>query len=311
MRYLEYLFMFLVFPGFLFSGAMGLMVGWVDRKVTARLQWRVGPPWYQNFMDVAKLAFFKETLVPAGSASGVFLAMPAVGLAAATAVSTMLALALGGRAGFAGDVIVVVYLLLIPPISLMLGSFASANSLASIGASREMKLMLSYELPFVLALAVPVMKAGYSIRLGDILAGQAAAGAAAASLSGALSFLVMLFCVQAKLGFVPFDMPEAETEIMAGTCIEYSGKSLAMIKLTRAMLAFAVPLLMIVLYFGPVEMTAAGMSRALAEYAGILALMIVMKNTNPRVRIDQAMRFFWSTATAIAAASVALAYFRW
>jgi len=308
-KMLEYLFLLIVFPGFVFSGVMGLMVGWVDRKVTARLQWRVGPPWYQNFLDFMKLAFYKETLIPGGVSRAVFLGTPALGLAAATLVSTLLLVANGSpQRGFEGDVIVVAYLLLIPPIALMLGAFASANSLASLGASREMKLMLSYELPFVLALVVPIMKTGYSIRLGEIIANQFSAGSVIASPSGAISFLVMLLCVQAKLGFVPFDMPEAETEIMAGTCIEYSGKPLAMFKLTKAILLFAIPVLMITLYFGGIKHDAIGIVKSVSEYAGILVLMIVIKNTNPRVRIDQAVKFFWGVITALAAVSVVTAY---
>ena len=74
---LEYLFLFLVFPGFLFSGTMGLLVGWVDRKVTARIHSRVGPPWYQNFFDIVKL-FYKETLIPEGASKLIFLGMPLV-----------------------------------------------------------------------------------------------------------------------------------------------------------------------------------------------------------------------------------------
>jgi len=305
----EYTFLLLIFPGFLFSGTMGLMTGWVDRKVTARLQWRAGPPWYQNFVDIAKLTLYKETLIPEGVSKAVFLGMPAVGLAAATLVSTMLLVinAVPQRT-FIGDVIVVVYLLLIPPIALMLGAFASANSLASLGASREMKLMLSYELPFILALAVPIMKTGYAIKLGSIIAAQQSTGIVIASASGVISFIVMLFCIQAKLGFIPFDMPEAETEIMAGTYIEYSGKPLAMFKLTKAILFFAIPVLMITLYCGGIKLTPWGVVTAVLEYVGIVVLIVVIKNTNPRVRIDQAVRFFWGVMTVLAVAAVVLAY---
>ncbi len=308
-KMLEYMFLLVIFPGFLFSGVMGLMVGWVDRKVTARLQWRVGPPWYQNFFDIFKLALYKETLIPQGVPKGVFLGMPVVGLAAATLVSTMLLVVNAfPQRGFIGDIIVVVYLLLIPPIALMLGAFASANSLASLGASREMKLMLSYELPFILALAVPIMKTGYVIRLGEIINNQFSMGSVITHPSGILSFLAMLLCVQAKLGYVPFDMPEAETEIMAGTYIEYSGKPLAMFKLTKAILGFAIPVLMITLYFGGIKLTPGGAVKTVLEYVGILVLMIVIKNTNPRVRIDQAVRFFWGVVTVLAVAAVILAY---
>jgi len=309
MKIFEYLFLFFIFPGFLFSGTMGLLVSWVDRKVTARLQWRVGPPWYQNFIDVVKLSCFKETLLPAGVAPAFFLGMPLVGLAAATLVSTVIFVANGAAgAGFVGDLIVVVYLLLIPPVALMLGAFSSRNSLASLGASREMKLMLSYELPFILALSVPVMKCGYAIKLGDIIAYQSLHGSVIASVSGVISFLVMIMCVQAKLGFVPFDMPEAETEIMAGTYIEYSGKALAMFRLTKAILTFAIPALLVTLYFGGIKMTAHSAVATITEYAAIIVLMVVIKNTNPRVRIDQAVKFFWSTITALSAIAAALAY---
>lgn len=306
---LEYIFLFLIFPGFLFSSAMGLVVGWIDRKVTARLQWRVGPPWYQNFIDVLKLGLYKETLIPEGVSKAVFLGMPMVALAAATLVSTViLFINFAPQKSFIGDIIVIVYLLLVPPIALMLGAFASGNTLASLGASREMKLMLSYELPFILALVVPIMKSGYAIKLGDIITSQCAGGMVIASWSGAISFLVMLLCIQAKLGFIPFDMPEAETEIMGGTYIEYSGKALAAFKLTKAILGFIIPVLLITLYFGGVKLSLGEFLKTAAQYVLILVLMIVIKNTNPRVRIDQAIRFFWGVATVLAVISVILAY---
>lgn len=306
----EYIFQFLIFPGFLFSSAVGLMVGWVDRKVTARLQWRVGPPWYQNFIDVAKLLFYKETLIPEGVPPSIFLGMPLVALASASLVSAIILVVNADPSrGFLGDLLVVVYLLLMPPVALILGGFASRNSLASLGASREIKLILSYELPFVLALAVPIIKSGYTISLGDIITTQAANGIFIGSVSGVLSFLVMIVCIQAKLGFVPFDMPEAETEIMAGTYIEYSGKALGIFKLSKAILAFIIPVLLLTLYFGGIRPGAAGFALASAAFLLILVIMIVIKNTNPRVRIDQAVRFFWGAVTATALVSVALAYF--
>jgi NADH-quinone oxidoreductase subunit H len=306
-KILDYLFLFLIFPGFLFSASMGLLVGWIDRKVTARLQYRVGPPWYQNFADIAKL-FYKETLVPEGASRSVFFAAPLVAMAAATLASTiLLVINVAPESSFVGDIIVVVYLLMIPPIALMLGGFASGNPLASLGGSREMKLMLSYELPFLLALAVPVMKCGYSLSIGDIITRQQAGLPVVASVSGVLSLAVMIFCVQAKLGMVPFDMPEAETELASGPCIEYSGKALAIFKITKAITLFMLPILLITLYFGGIDFTFEGFLRNTAQYLAILAVMIVIKNTNPRVRIDQAVRFFWRIPATLAIIAVALA----
>jgi NADH-quinone oxidoreductase subunit H len=288
---------------------MGLLVCWVDRKLTARVQWRVGPPWYQNFIDILKLALYKETLIPEGVSKVVFLGMPILAVSSATLVSTIILTVNGmpGR-GFIGDLIVVVYLLMIPSIALMLGGFASANPLASLGASREMKLMLSYELPFILSLIAPIIKSGYAIKLGDIIMCQYNNGPIIASLSGAISFIVMLLCVQAKLGLTPFDMPEAETEIMSGLYIEYSGKALAIFKIAKAILGFALPVFLIIIYFGGIRFTINGFVKNVLQYILILFLMVVIKNTNPRVRIDQAVRFFWTTVTMLAVLSAGLAY---
>jgi len=309
MKLLEYLFLYLVFPGFLFSAAMGLMVGWVDRKVTARLQWRVGPPWYQNFIDCAKLLFYKETLLPQGASKALFLGMPLVSAACAALVSTIvLVINFSPDTGFMGDLIVVVYLLMIPPAALMLGAFASSNTLASLGASREMKLMLSYELPFILAIIVPVMKSGYAIKLGEIMMVQQQNGMFAGSISGALSLVAALLCLHAKLGFVPFDMPEAETEIMGGAYIEYSGKALGIFKISKAIMLFVAPVFLITLYFGGIVLSAEGIIRAVLQFCLILLVMIVIKNTNPRVRIDHAVRFFWGFVTLTAVLAIALAY---
>lgn len=307
---LEYLFLFLVFPGFLFSAVMGLMAGWVERKITAKLQWRVGPPWYQNFIDVLKLMLYKETLIPSGVSGLLFLGLPLIALAGATLVSTMiLTINTAGASGFAGDIIVIIYLMLIPSIALMIGGFVSANTLASLGSSREMKLMLSYELPFILALLVPVIKSGYGIKLSAIIASQASDGYFIGSISGIISFIVMILCIQAKLGFVPFDMPEAETELMAGPYIEYSGKALGVFKLTKAVMLFAIPVFLIMLYFGGVQLTLSGIVKNVFQYILILALMVVIKNTNPRVRIDHAMKFFWGPVTAMAVIAVIFSYF--
>ena len=305
---IENIFKFIVYPGFLFSGSVGLLAGWFDRKVTARLQWRVGPHWYQNFMDIAKL-FLKETLIPNGASRIIFFTMPLFAIAGSTLASTII-MVINQTPGatFIGDLIVVVYLMIIPPLALMLGGFASGNPLASLGGSREMKLMLSYELPFLLALIVPITRAGYSIQLGGIITYQASHGPIFFSISGTLSFIVMLLCMQAKLGFVPFDMPEAETEIVSGMYIEYSGPALACLKIAKAILAFALPVLLITLYFGGIKFTMDGILKSILEYLLILLLMIVIKNTNPRVRIDQAVRFFWRIPTIVAMLAIILVY---
>ena len=299
---MKLLFNFLIFPGFLFTAIIGLAASWIDRKVTARVQWRVGPPWYQPLMDLVKLSI-KEITVPRSASKGLFFLSPMIGLSAVTLVSTFVWLSniYPGSNGFSGDIIVILYLLTLPAIAVILGASASGNPLASLGVSREIKLVMAYELPFIISLLVPVIKSGGMLRLGDIIAYQAAHGAFLSSLSGIIAFIVMIFCMQAKLGLVPFDMAEAETEIMAGTYIEYSGMLLAIFKLTKTMLMVALPLFLITLFWQGFNFL------SLWKYVVLLVIIILMRNTNPRVKIDQAVRFFWGKMTLMAILAVLLA----
>ncbi len=292
---------FLIFPGFLFTAVAGLFTTWVDRKVTARVQWRVGPPVLQPVYDFVKL-LGKETLIPATAARGVFLAAPMVGLAVVTLVSTILWLANLAGISFLGDLIVVAYLLVLPSISLMIGGMASGNPLAAAGASREMKLILAYELPFLISLATVILKSSFSLRLAEI-----AQVPVIGSISGAVAAAVALLCVQAKLGFTPFDVAEAETELMGGPYIEYSGVALAVFKLTQAMLLFTLPVFLITVFLGGIHLAGWGILWAVLKYLAIVVLLIVIKNTNPRIRVDQAVRFFWVYLAPFAALALVLA----
>lgn len=298
------LFNYLIFPGFLFSACVGLIAGWIDRKVTARIQWRVGPPWYQNFVDIVKL-LGKETIVPEG-AKLTFLLAPFLGLLSLILVTTILGGALFPfltAGGFSGDLIVILYLLIIPAIALIIGASSSRNPLASIGASREMKLVLAYELPFILSIIAIIIKSAGAIQIDSIINHQLNSGSNIASWSGAIAFIVAILCMQAKLGFVPFDAAEAEQEIMAGTLIEYSGLPLAIFKLTKAILLYTMPLLLIGLFWAK-ELSPLAL---IGKYIAVLVIIILIKNTNPRLRIDQALRFFWGPVTLLASLAIILA----
>lgn len=300
---MKVLFNYLIFPGFLFSACIGLIAGWIDRKVTARIQWRVGPPWYQNFIDIIKL-LGKETIIPEGSAKWTFLLSPFLGLLSLILVATILGVTVHSPLeSFVGDLIVVLYLLIIPAIAIIIGASASRNPLASIGASREIKLVLGYELPFILSIIAVIIKSAGSIQIGSILNHQINFGSNLASWSGIMAFIVTIFCMQAKLCFVPFDMSEAEQEIMAGVFIEYSGLPLAIFKLTKAVLLYTMPLLLIILFWGS-NLTPLAL---IGKYTALLVIIVLIKNTNPRLRIDQALRFFWGPVTFLALIAVILA----
>jgi len=301
-----YIFYFLFF-GFLLTAIIGLLASWIDRKVTAKVQYRVGPPLLQPLIDIVKL-LGKETLIPAGSSKITFLMAPVIGFASVILVSTLLWINnIYPAKSFLGDLIVVLYLLVIPSISIIMGGFASRNPLASLGASREMKLILSYELPFILAILVTVIKSGFTFRLGEILTFQAQNGAFVRSWSGTLALIVAIICMQAKLALVPFDIPEAETEIVGGPLIEYSGSGLAIYRLMKNMLMFTVPFFLIIVFIGGLRLDGIHLLYGVLQYIGLVALMTVIRNTNPRVRIDQAVKFFWGPVTIIAIIAIILA----
>ena len=302
----KYLFNYLIFPGFLFTAVAGLLATWVDRKVTARVHWRVGPPWYQPFADMVKL-LGKEVIVPAGAKSTGFLLAPVVGLAAATLASTILWMVnLYPSSSFIGDAIVVLYIMTIPAISMIIGASASGNPLGILGAAREMKLLFAYELPLVIVMMTTVYKVG-SFSFEEILGYQSANGVMLGSASGVIAFIVAIFCAQAKCAMLPFDIPEAETELAGGTHIEYSGAPLAVVKLNMGIMFFVVPVFIITMFWGGVSLAGWSILTTILKYVAIITIMILIKNTNPRVRIDQAVRFFWGPMLVLSIIAMILA----
>ncbi len=296
---LQNLFWIFIFPGFVFTVCLGLVASWIVRKVSALVQWRVGPPFLQPFYDVMKL-LGKEVLIPEEAQQTVFKAAPVVGLAGVLLLSTMLwRITIDPTRLFVGDIIVAIYLMVLPSLALILGSSASASPHAALGTSREMKLVMGYELSLVLAFIVVIIKSGGQLSLAAI-----AQQTPALSISGMLAFLVALLCVQAKLGFVPFDIAEAETEVASGVLMEYSGALLAVWKLVQAMMLVALPLFLVMVFLGGFT---GALWAGIAKYVLVLVLLILIKNTNPRVRIDQAMKFFWFYCGVVLVAAVILA----
>jgi NADH-quinone oxidoreductase subunit H len=298
---LQELFWILIFPGFIFTLALGLAVSWVVRKVSARVQWRKGPPLMQPLWDIVKLTG-KEVLIPEQANRMVFIGAPMIGMAGVLLLSTMLWRITISQSAYVGDIIVAIYLMVLPSLALILGSSASASPHASLGASREMKLVMGYELPLVLALIVVIIRNQGALSLATI-----SQGAAVWSVSNMLAFVVALLCVQAKLGFVPFDIAESETEIASGVLIEYSGALLAIWKIMQAMMLVALPLFLVIAFLGGFGTSGWALAGGIGKYLLIVVLVILIKNTNPRVRIDQAMKFFWVFCGLVLATAVVLA----
>jgi NADH-quinone oxidoreductase subunit H len=246
----------------------------------------------------------KETILPKKGSPLVFLSAPIISVFGATMAGVFILLPMMGiTTGFKGDLIVIFYLLTIPSFSYIIGSLASGNPLAAVGGSREMKLILSYELTFLLVIAGVIMKCGQQFDLDSVIKTQQAGTPFIGSVSGVLLFIAGIFCIQAKLALVPFDMPEAEAEITEGIFIEYSGAAYALIKLTKYIMFFILPVFIVALLLNGFNLKGIGILWAVLKVLGVVLLLTLIRNTNPRIRIKQAMSFFlvWMNLIAVIA----------
>jgi len=285
-------FYILVFPGILFLAAGGLVVEFVDRRLYARFQHRIGPPWYQPFADFIKLVA-KEDLVPAGANKFMFVLVPLLALTAAT-VSFFYIPLWGTKAlfSFEGDAVVVLYLLTIPTLCFFLGGWYSTSLYATFGAVRTLTQLFAYEVPLFMVILAPAILAG-SWSLSEITAYyQLHPFLALTNLPG---FVVALITLLGKLEKVPFDIPEAETEIVGGTFTEYSGKLLAFFRMTIDIEAVVVSTLLAAVFL-PWGMTlhpAAVFALYLVKVGFIVFMLALARSIFARLRIEQMVDFCW------------------
>jgi NADH-quinone oxidoreductase subunit H len=284
----------LIFPGFVFLFSFSLFTEYLDRKIYARIQRRVGPPFLQPFADLVKLAA-KEDVVPEKAEHFMFTAAPLIGLTAIFAAFLYLPIVTSsGLHSFNGDLIVVLYLLTIPTLALFLGGWYSGNVFGQKGGMRVASLLFSYEIPFFLSLLTPAMIQG-SWRMTDIINFEVAHPIVL--IISLLGFVIALISLQGKLERLPFDIPEAETEIVAGPLVEYSGRRLALFRLARdAEMVVGAGLIAVIFLGGPMPLigtTPIYLSWIFAALVFLLKtlfvifLLILIKSAVARIRTDQ------------------------
>lgn len=302
----------LVFPGFLFQSAYSTFLEWMDRKLYARMQNRRGPLYTGNsgllqpVADIVKL-MAKEDLTPAAADKFMFGLMPLVALASVCTAGLYLPFwHLSSHVSFNGDLIVVLYLLTIPSFVLFLAGWFSVSPFSLIGATRVLTQMFAYEVPFFLALLTPAMFAG-SWQIGTIADFAWWQGdlwsVLLRGVAQVIAFGVGLISLQAKLERVPFDIPEAETEVVAGPLTEYSGKKYAMFRLQKDILMLVGGALLGVLFlpnlpgaFTPgagIGLVVANSLLIIAKTALVVFLLAVIRAGFARIRIDQIVNFSW------------------
>ena len=289
----------LVFPGFAFQFVFSTYLEWMDRKFYARMQNRRGPLYtgyngiLQPVADILKL-FFKEDIVPAGADRFMFSLMPILGLAAVVTAGLYIPVWLFTPFNsFEGDLIVVLYLLSIPSLVLFLAGWFSVSPFSLIGATRVLTQLFAYEVPFFLALLTPAVVAG-SWQIRTIATFPWTSGAWWAIPIQVLAFGVALLTLQAKLERVPFDIPEAETEVVGGPLTEYSGKKLAMFRIQKDILMLVGSAFIAALFLGgfPGGIWLGGL-QVLIKTAVVVFLLSVVRAAFARIRIDQIISFSW------------------
>jgi NADH-quinone oxidoreductase subunit H len=300
----------LVFPGFLFQSAFSTFLEWVDRKLYARMQNRRGPMYTGNagllqpIADIIKL-MAKEDLVPAAADKLMFGITPLIALASVLTAGLFIPfMNIGPGASFRGDLVVVLYLLSLPSLMLFLSGWFSVSPYALLGATRVLTQVFAYEVPFFIALLTPAMVTG-EWQISKIASFPWWHGPmwsiVLRGLAQLIGFTIGVIALQAKLERVPFDIPEAETEVVAGPLTEYSGKKLAVYRFQKDILMWVGAALLGVLFLPNVPMSqdpsalriVANVVLICAKATFVVCLLAGMKAAFARIRIDQIVNFSW------------------
>ncbi len=285
---------FLLFPGGLFLMFGGMAYEWIDRKLVARFQNRIGPRWFQPLADVLKL-LSKEEITPQGVDRILFYLLPVLALSAALASALYVPIAGFAPAySFKGDLVVALYMLSVLTLCLGLAGANTPNRFALVGATRTLTQLFSYEAPFLLALLGPAIVAG-TWTIGEINT-YTQLHPWQMILTQPLGFMVALVGLMGKLELPPFDAPEAETEIVAGALTEYSGRGLALFRIGKNVELLIGLTLVSAFYLG-------GVSNPLlfvVKTVGLLFVMAVLQSLFARLRIDQTVGLWWRIGALLA-----------
>jgi NADH-quinone oxidoreductase subunit H len=298
------LFKLLIFPGMLFMIVYGMCMEFVDRKVYAKFQNRIGPPWYQPLADLLKL-LGKEVIIPSGVKHERFRILPVISLASVIVAFIYVPVAgLTAADSFEGDLIIVLYFSMIPALMSFLAGWYSRSVYATIGSTRTLTQLFSYEAPLFVSLLTPALLAhSWSISAISAYYNQHPLYI----LLNIPAFVVAMTTIQGKLERVPFDQSEAETEIVSGVYVEYSGRLLALFRLAsdcEMVLMFSLmaaiflpfvtgnPIIDFILY--------------ILKTCVLMLILTLVRATMGRLRMEQMATFCWQKVTPIALAEMLL-----
>jgi len=286
----------LVFPGLVYALLASFFMLWLQRKINARLQGRIGPPFYQPFFDFVKL-LGKEPIKRPALQGFVMAALPIAAVAATLGAVALLPVLPSG-AGFPGDLVLLVALIEVGPLLAVLGGFASRSMWGELGAAREAVMTAAYNLPFLTALIALGWTSDLSIsRLATTAPWSVRL----------LALAAILLCLPAKLHLNPFSISSAEQEIYAGVNTEYDGPRLALWELSHGLEWVALTGL-----FAVLSVPLAGVAdvwRVLAFLAISLFVVVVLSvaaASTARLKLAQTARWFWLWGLLLAGSALGL-----
>lgn len=306
------LFALTVFPGFSFVAIYGtIFMGWVERKMTAKIQLRTGPMYagkvegiLQNVADFFKLAF-KEIVIPNGVDKATFIAVPFALMAVAGALISLLPLSPTIYIANPSVGAVLVFAILgFTPLIVLLAGWASNSKYPFLGGLRALHQLVAYEIPMILSLVGAVVLAG-SLNLMDIVNAQAGLWYI---LLQPLAAIVFYIGALAELERIPFDIPEADTEIVAGWQTEYTSMLFGSFQLANFTRMYVMAGLFTTFFLGgwlgPVPVPAAAWF--IIKVTIVMMLMMLPRSIMPRLRVDMLLRAGWVKLLALSFANIFL-----
>jgi formate hydrogenlyase subunit 4 len=261
----------------------------IIRKVTARIQSRRGPPLLQPYYDLLKLLGKED--IESGEVPLMQRLSAYLGLAAILTLAVLVPLGGPAPMGPWADAVLLIYVLTLSGTATLLAALSAGSVYSMIGMSREMMAMLTLEPLLAIAVVASTIHAG-SLRLDAVLGGALYGGGF--PLSGIILLAVGIFSLQAFVCRLPFDTAEAETEIMEGPLVEYSGPKLALFKVAQMSKLFVYCALFTALFlpWGNGLVFPLGLAITLSKVLGLVLLVTLVSSTHARYRIDQAVRYY-------------------
>ena len=288
---LEALAYLILFPGLVFQVACGLAFEWLDRKLLARFQRRVGPPWYQPVADLIKL-LGKEDLLPKNADDRLAALLPILSLSSVLTAGLYIPIAGFTPFAFEGDLIVILFLMSVPTLAYYLAGIISIGIYSVLGGGRSLLQFFSYEVPLLITLSGPAMMSGsWSVKA--IMQAQGILGPFI--LFQPLGFILALVGLIGKLKRSPLDIPKAKSEVVGGSLTEFSGAKLALWRLVMNVQAVLGIFLLVNLYMGWTKLASPLVSIGIfiLESLAIVVVLSAASALYSRLRIDQLAELGW------------------